>query len=230
MTAGTSRAIIVFARAPHAGLVKTRLIPALGAHGAAALYRVLLDHTLQQVESCPDITPYLFADTAAAGQWFEARLSARWRCAGQTGDNLGARMHAALAAILAVHSRVILLGSDIVDCSADKLVAALEALDNFDVVIGPAADGGYWLLGLKRPNRALFEAIEWGSEVVLAQTIHRLNDAGLRWTQASLGHDIDTPHDLARHAQALCSLLPESLLGARELRAKLLDAAALQRI
>ncbi len=225
-----TRAVIVFARAPHPGEVKTRLIPAIGATHVATLYHALLRHTLHQVHVCRDITPYLYADSETSRAWFDAKLSAKWQRAVQTGDTLGARMHAAFSATLAVHEHVVLIGSDIIDVSAERIEAALEALAIHDAVLGPAADGGYWLLGLTRANPALFAAIEWGSEVVLAQTVHRLNDAGLRWTQAPLGHDIDTPADLARHAQALGALLTEPLLDARELRAILLDAAALNRI
>jgi len=220
-------AVIVFARVPLPGKVKTRLIDTLGPAGAATLYQALLWHTLAQVEQCSEITPYLFADSVEGQTWFSARLAPRWQCMAQCEGPLGERMHAALSMTLAVHARAVLIGSDIVDVSAARLGAALMSLATCDAVIGPAADGGYWLIGLTAPCAALFTGVAWGSEVVLAQTVHRLNDAGLRWSELPLGHDVDTPRDLARHTPRLIELLPESLLGARELRAKLLNPAAL---
>lgn len=205
--ATVSRAIIVFARAPRAGYTKTRLIPALGAAGAAALYRSLLLRTLTRAAQVPHATRFLFADEASALPALTAlagTISAGWTLRVQAEGTLGARMSAALAAVRATARCAVLIGSDIVDFETEDLVAALDALeDDHDAVIGPAADGGYWLIGLSAPMPALFTGIDWGTAAVCAQTIARLETAGVRWMRVVQRHDVDTPADLVTHAARL---------------------------
>lgn len=205
-----SRAIIVFARAPRAGYTKTRLIPALGAAGAAALYRSLLLRTLSAAARVPQATHYLYADEACALPALGALAAtarADWTLRVQAEGTLGERMSAALAAAHASARSAVLIGSDIVDFETADLVAALDALEaGHDAVIGPAADGGYWLIGLSAPLHALFTGIDWGTAAVCAQTIARLDAAGVRWTRVAQRHDVDTPADLVTHAARLSAL------------------------
>ena len=98
------------------------------------------------------------------------------------------------------------------------------------MVLGPTADGGYWLVGLGSPQPALFTDIPWGSAQVYGDTVARLMAQGTRWSKLRERHDIDRPADLARHAAALAELLPLSALLAGELRAKLLDTTGLARL
>ena len=230
--AGT--ALIVFAKAPVAGRAKTRLIPALGAEGAAALAARLLDHAMQQaaeaglgaIELCvaPDAAhPLLQAAAARHG----AVLSV------QGEGDLGARMQRALSRRLAGHERVLLIGTDAPSLDAGVLRAAAQALAAHDAVFVPALDGGYALVGLARlgqrgaagagpstgsgrtgvdpfglslskppsPSNAaptrLFESIEWSTATVLARTLERAAELGLRVALLPALPDIDEPADLA---------------------------------
>jgi rSAM/selenodomain-associated transferase 1 len=194
-----SSALIVFAKAPVAGWAKTRLIPALGAEGAAALAGRLLEHTLAQavaarcfeaIELCaaPDTGhPALQRAAAAHG----AALTA------QGEGDLGARMQRALGRALAGHARVLLVGTDAPALDAAALRAAALALAGVDAVFVPALDGGYALVGLSRPAPALFEGIAWSTPTVMAATRERARGAGLRWAELPAVADIDEPADLA---------------------------------
>lgn len=188
------------AKAPQAGHAKTRLIPLLGAAGAARLAQRMLDHAVAQacaanlgdvVELCctPDPTHPAFTAHAAHG----VRLSA------QGEGDLGVRMHAALARALAQAPRAILIGTDIPALDAAYLRAAAAALDDpaIDVVLGPAADGGYTLVGLRRAAPQLFDAMPWSTGRVLALTRERLAASGLRHVELAPLCDVDEPADLA---------------------------------
>jgi glycosyltransferase A (GT-A) superfamily protein (DUF2064 family) len=116
-------------------------------------------------------------------------------------------MSAALAAVRDAARAAVLIGSDIVDFETADLVAALEALEaGHDAVIGPAADGGYWLVGLSAPMPTLFTGIDWGTAEVCTQTVARLASAGVHWTRIAERHDVDTPADLVTHAARLSAL------------------------
>jgi hypothetical protein len=197
--------IIVFARAPVAGAAKTRLIPALGAAGAAALHERLVDHALATaveaavgpVELCctPDE-----AHPALAGL---ARTHGATLAAQGPGD-LGQRMHAALARTLDSVRAAILIGSDCPALTAQHLRTAAAALaGGDDAVLAPAEDGGYVLIGLKRAPSALFERMHWGESTVMAETRERLAALGLRWRELETLWDVDRPEDLARLRGAL---------------------------
>jgi rSAM/selenodomain-associated transferase 1 len=192
--------IVVFAKAPVPGEAKTRLIPALGADGAAALHARLVGRALDTaravspgaVELCcaPDAAHPFFAGCAAAlGVSLEVQGS---------GD-LGARMHRALARTLAAAERAVLIGADAPALSPAYLREAAAALGaGADVVLGPAADGGYVLIGARRVVPALFDAIPWGSPEVLAAQRARLHALGWRWTELGTLWDVDRPADLER--------------------------------
>ncbi len=225
-----SAAVIVFARAPRAGTTKTRLIPALGAAGAALLYAGLLARTLRQVTTLQAVSRCVYVDEPAALEDLGSRVTfPAWQLEVQQGATLGARMAHALTTTLQHHARVILLGSDIVDAETGDLAQALQALaDGAEVVLGPAADGGYWLIGLARPQPQLFtDEICWGSARVYADTVAKIGAAGLSWSALRKRHDIDCPADLVQHAAKLRELLPDSSLLAGELRTKLLNPSRL---
>jgi hypothetical protein len=199
---GAARRLLVFARAPVPGLVKTRLIPALGAAAAAALYGRLLERTLAtacvvapgQVElwCTPDTGAPAFA--AAAERWGVSLHP-------QPPGDLGVRMHTALAAALDRGARALLVGCDCPALTADDLEQAFAALDADDVVLGPAADGGYVLVGARRLSPLLFMGIDWGGPRVLRQTRARLVALGWRWHELRTLWDVDRPEDLARLAE-----------------------------
>lgn len=187
--------IAVFARAPVAGRAKTRLIPLLGAEGAAALQRTLIERTLATACAVPGgrVTLWVAGDPQHP---LVQQVAARFRVgvARQRGADLGARMSHAFA----VRTPLVLIGTDCPQLSADDLTGAAAALAAHDVVLQPANDGGYVLIGLARPQPPLFESIDWGGPTVLQQTRERIAALGLRCALRPALDDLDTPADLQR--------------------------------
>ncbi len=192
--------ILIFAKAPTPGLAKTRLIPALGADGAAQLYADMLHSKVQEIEAgslchmqcwcTPDCTHELFQ---AFRRQFDLSLHL------QQGEELGQRM--AFAAEQALHEAdsVLLIGGDAPSLMVDHLQKAISWLEGgADAVIGPAEDGGYVLLGLRSFQPELFTAMPWGTEQVLSITRQRLKQLGCHWRELPLLWDVDRPEDLAR--------------------------------
>ncbi len=192
--------LLVFARSPRPGRTKTRLIPALGAAGAALLHERMVEHAIREATASA-LGPVVLLGAPHAGHPFFRALCARHGCAAatQSGGDLGARMHAALRAALLRSERAILIGSDCPLLDAADLRAADACLGaGADVVLGPAADGGYVLIGMRAAQAAPFEDIAWGSSEVLAQTRQRLRRAGLAWRELPERFDVDDADDL-RH-------------------------------
>ncbi len=196
-----SATILVFARAPVPGSAKTRLIPALGADGAAAVHERLVDRALATavaaavgpVELCctpDDVHPAL----AGLARVHGARL------APQGPGDLGARMHAAIARALADGAQcAIVIGADCPALAPRHLREAAAALaGGHDAVLAPAEDGGYVLIGLKRAAAPLFAGIRWGEPSVMKDTRTRLAALGLRSVELETLWDVDRPEDLAR--------------------------------
>lgn len=194
-----STALIVMAKAPVAGLAKTRLIPALGAEGAARLAHRLLVHTLDQAaglqaddwELCvsPDSRHPAFERALAKAK---GELKLTWQGEG----DLGERMHRAFERVLRTHDKALLIGTDAPSLNASMLRLAQTALDDHDAVFVPAMDGGYALVGLARPVPALFDAMAWSTPQVMADTRLRARQAQVTWTELAPVHDIDEPADL----------------------------------
>lgn len=182
--------IVLFTRYPDAGRAKTRLIPALGPQGAAELHRRLTERTLEQVR--------------ATGLMFEVRTTgrppedfARWlgtpAVVDQGEGDLGARMQRA-----APPYPVIFIGADAPDLTSRHLIDAAESLAGSRAVVGPAEDGGYWLLGLAEPLDFLFGDVPWGTQHVLPTTLSRLSEAGVEPAILPMLSDLDRPEDLSR--------------------------------
>jgi hypothetical protein len=188
--------IAVFARAPVAGQAKTRLIPLLGADGAAALQRRLTERTLATARAVPGARITLWV-TGDAAHPFVAAAARRFGAAivEQQGSDLGARMNHAFES---AGVPLVLIGTDCPQLSSDDLTSAAVALRTHDVVLQPATDGGYVLIGLARPQPPLFESIEWGGPQVLRQTRERIDALGLRCALRPPLPDLDTPDDLRR--------------------------------
>ncbi len=196
--------VLVFARAPVAGQVKTRLIPALGDHGAAALHRRLTEQQLERLFADP-VGPLELWVTPTTGHPFFAEQAQRWPLAlyPQQGDDLGARMQHAAKQALTRADAVILIGTDCPGLDAAYVRDAAERLRHDDACIGPALDGGYVLLGLRRVDAALFTDIPWGTDAVAALTRRRLAQLGWCCSQLPALADIDRPEDLIRLAPGL---------------------------
>lgn len=198
--------VIVFGRCPLPGQTKTRLIPALGPEGAAALHAQMTAHTLHAVEQL------CFADGVSAEMRYTggSAESMRARFGGgsvalpavcpflpQGEGDLGARMHRAIADAYARGARrIVVIGTDCPSIDRVLLEDALAALRTRDCVIGPAADGGYYLIGLRRPAAQVFEGVRWGTDRVLAETLRRLRDAGMSVHLLPQRSDVDEPSDL----------------------------------
>jgi len=200
--------LLVFARAPVAGQAKTRLIPALGAEGAARLHGRLVRRALEAASGsgagfvelwcAPDCSHEFLQDCARSSG---CRLQA------QTAGDLGQRMRAALEAGLPA----VLLGSDAPGLTADTVrTAAATLARGSDCVLVPALDGGYVLIGLTVPAPQLFEGIGWGGPQVLEQTRRRCMQLGLRFVELPACPDIDRPEDLVHcPPELLRGLMPE---------------------
>ena len=197
MTRSDGTAVIIFARAPRPGAVKTRLIPLLGADGAAELHALLVKRALEtaraaalhriELHGTPDIDDPFFRFCAGH---FAVALAL------QAGFDLGTRMLAAFESVLAAHPRALLLGSDCPALTARHLRQADGALrDGADAVFVPCEDGGYALIGLQRPDARLFDGIAWSGQDVMADTRTRLTGLGWRWRELETLWDVDRPED-----------------------------------
>ena len=192
--------VLVFARAPEPGAAKTRLIPLLGADGAAALQNLLIERTLGTAIEAAVGRVELWCAPSAQHPLFAPCLK-RYGVEGVTqceGD-LGARMQHAAASTLATVSRVLIIGTDCPALTVANLRAAAVALDaQHDAVLIPAEDGGYVLLGLTSWDARLFIDIAWGGDQVLATTRARLAALNWRWLELPPSWDVDRPADFAR--------------------------------
>ncbi len=189
--------ILVFAKAPIPGQVKTRLIPALGALGAARLARQLLDLTLDQARAA-DIGPVeLCASPTIASPDWAGYLPPHGVAVSDQGEgDLGARMARASQRALLLNQRVLLIGTDCPALSAQRLRAAAAALDRHEAVLHPALDGGYPLLGLRVFHPSLFTEMPWSTAAVAELTLARMQALEWRvWVGDALA-DIDEPADL----------------------------------
>jgi rSAM/selenodomain-associated transferase 1 len=189
--------LLIFSKAPDPGRVKTRLIPVLGAAGAAHFYTGLLDSCLDMSISarlCPvalDCSPH-----TAHAHFRQLRERYRVELRQQADGDLGQRMSRALQTALQHSGPVILIGADCPSLSPHDLETALDQLDaGTDVVLGPAGDGGYYLIGMHTHHPGLFADIPWGTDAVLEQTRERARQQGLRCHLLPLHNDLDTPAD-----------------------------------
>lgn len=189
------------ARAPEAGQVKTRLVPPLSYESAAKLYRCLLLDKLLQVAEIPGIDPYLAFTPLEARQPMLALLPEAFTLIPQAGSTLGDRLHRLSAILLERgHPAAILIDSDSPTLPTPYLLDAVARLQSgtTDLALGPTEDGGYYLIGLKRPCRALFDDIPWSGPTVLNETLHRAALQRLQVATLPSWFDVDTPEDLTR--------------------------------
>jgi rSAM/selenodomain-associated transferase 1 len=190
-------AIAVLAKAPLPGFAKTRLIPALGAEGAALLQARLVEHAVATACAARIGPVTLWATPDERHPLFQAIGGRRdVALARQAGGDLGARM---LAAVTAANIPTLVIGTDCPALTSDHLGAAADILrGGVDAAIIPAEDGGYALIGLRAPVRALFADMHWSSPSVMEETRRRLRDLRLRWREPVILWDLDLPEDLAR--------------------------------
>jgi len=189
--------IVIFAKAPVPGKVKTRLIPALGAVGAAELAARMLQRTaLEALES--DVgTVELCMDPPSGHPDWMGQVPLDVVPTPQGEGDLGERLARAAKRVLATGEPVILIGTDCPGLDSGRLAAAAATLERRDCVIHPTRDGGYALLGLARFDPTLFEDIAWSSDSVAAETIARIESLGWSLEIGDTLHDIDVPADLS---------------------------------
>jgi rSAM/selenodomain-associated transferase 1 len=200
-------AIAILAKAPLPGLAKTRLAPVLGADGAADLQARLIERivTTAQAAAVGPVTLWATPDHHhPVFQTIAALLGVA--LAVQPDGDLGTRM---MAAITAAGGPAMVVGTDCPGLTPEHLRAAARALvDGVDVVIVPVDDGGYGLIGMRRPQPALFDGMTWSTSSVMAETRRRLTQLGLSWREPARLWDVDLPADLERLARAgLASLM-----------------------
>jgi len=190
------KAIICFTRVPVPGKTKTRLMPLLDGENCAALHTAFLRDIARE---CSAVDAALFIahtpddDTAPLADIFSA-------CCGvfpQTGNDLGARMDNAITYVLSIgFDACVLIGADLPMLTADHLHAAFSALEKADMTLGPTSDGGYYLIGLRRPCSAVFQGLQYSTASVFENTLASAAAAGLTCIAAPLCDDVDTPEDL----------------------------------
>ncbi len=188
--------LVLFTRFPEPGRAKTRLIPALGPDGAARVHRRLTERSVAAMRASG--LPVEVRITGAEPEAFATWLGGDLAFVPQGKGDLGERLARASA-----DAPVILLGADTPALSAAHLVEAAAALTRSDVVIGPAEDGGYWLLGLSRAMPFLFVDMPWSTDAVFRLTHERLVSAGIQPALLATLADCDRPDDLARWPELL---------------------------
>jgi rSAM/selenodomain-associated transferase 1 len=191
-------ALIIFLRAPILGQVKTRLAASLGDKAALNIYRKLVEITLAEAHSS-HFTTYLYfypeIDPSLIYSGFIAKE--------QYGDDLGEKMKHAFTETMKRHDRAVIIGTDCPYINIDLIHRAFASLRQSDVVIGPASDGGYYLLGLRKIIPELFENIPWSTENVLTETVKRLEKFKLSLTTLETLDDIDYEEDWNRYLDSL---------------------------
>jgi uncharacterized protein len=191
--------LIIFTRYPRPGKAKTRLIPALGAEGAASLQRQMTEHTLTQVKNLASTlsVEIWFADDPSALGQMQEWLGTEWVYQPQGEGDLGDRLITAFqAAFTTGMERVVVIGTDCPGLDADRLTQAFQALQDHDLVLGDATDGGYYLIGLRRSIPELFQGITWSTSVVRQQTEAIAHQLDLTVVHLPALSDIDYPADL----------------------------------
>jgi rSAM/selenodomain-associated transferase 2/rSAM/selenodomain-associated transferase 1 len=188
--------ILLFARYPVAGRAKTRLIPELGPDGAARLHRRMTEHAIAVARQAG--TALTVCCTGGKRRDFRAWLGPDQDFATQPELDLGGRLQWAFErAFRGGASRVLAIGADVPGITPQLLRDALDALATHDVVLGPALDGGYYLIGMTRPHPELFAEMTWGTERVCDQTRAAIQRLGLFYYELSALNDMDVPADLA---------------------------------
>lgn len=187
--------LVVFLRLPESGKVKTRLAATLGHEEALEVYKKLVSITLDIVTRS-EIPAYLFyTDGLPATGEKDALFSYHI----QVDGDLGSKMADALSFVLTLHKKALIIGSDCPGLTPEILHTCCRSLDEKDIVLGPADDGGYYLLGCSELHPALFVNIKWSTPSVLEETIEKIEGANLSYCLLEKLHDIDTEDDWIRY-------------------------------
>lgn len=196
----SANALVILTKVPQPGKSKTRLVPPLSYAEAADLARALLLDQLQNLATFNAAQLFIAFTPEKAAGFFENFIARGFTCFAQRGQSLGERMSYAFDHLFASgFQSIILIGSDLPTLPVEFFNQAYAWLEkSADVVLGPSADGGYYLIGMNRMITAIFDDIGWSSADVLAQTIHKLDDLGVRHELLAESYDIDTAKDVER--------------------------------
>lgn len=191
-----SNALIIFIKNPEKGKVKTRLAKTVGDDQALRIYLALLEHT-RRIALSLDAERYVFYSSFIAedDDW----LARDFRQALQASGDLGQRMIAAFQTAFQEHQKVVIIGSDCASLTSEMVEAAFQRLDEHDFVIGPAIDGGYYLLGMRSFEPSVFQDIEWSTESVFTETVARIKRLNKTYALLSELSDIDYEEDWAKY-------------------------------
>lgn len=192
--------LMIFCKAPVSGQVKTRLMPEISADQAVEIHIELSIRTLELAALSKLCPVQLWCEPSASHSFFEAAAVAYpLSLKQQQGRDLGERMQSAFSSALADYSNALLVGCDCPSLTETDLANALIALKDSDVVLSPAEDGGYVLIGLSRPQPELFADMPWGTAEVLNQTRTRIGQTHLRYRELKEQWDLDTFDDFLRY-------------------------------
>jgi uncharacterized protein len=187
------QALIIFARNPVRGKVKTRLAATLGDDKALSIYQSLLEHTVQITQQMPCDRYVFYADGISLKDVWPDDLYLKKN---QEGNDLGQRMlHAFDTLFQQEYQKIIIIGTDCFELSYSILLDAFTALDEKEVVIGPSKDGGYYLLGMRHFFPFLFEEKTWSTDTVYSSTVQQLAIQNIRYDTLPILNDIDTEGD-----------------------------------
>lgn len=193
---------MLFAKAPVAGAVKTRLIPVLGAESAAQLHKRLVVRALETLIEA-DVGPVEMYCTPHTSHAFFAECRHRFGISltGQCEGDLGERMRDAFERALLAAPCSLIAGADCPSITVDDVRMAAAQLAGHDAALIPADDGGYVLIGVRRTHPSMFDGIDWGNATVLAAQRDRFRSLGWRWHEGATRRDVDRPDDLAQLAE-----------------------------
>ena len=188
--------IVILAKAPRPAEAKTRLIPALGAQGAARLARRMLAHAIDQAVLANVGTVELCRTPADESAWHDFPIPASIHQSSQGEGSLGERLARATKRVIGAGNAALLIGTDCPELNASVLRQLTASLEVAQAAIIPAADGGYVALALDRYHPRLFTGIDWSTSSVARDTLHRLAELGWSTRELPVLHDIDEPSDL----------------------------------
>lgn len=196
------KALLIFAKKPHPGKVKTRLVPPLSSKQAAELYDCMMGDILAKVANCPFLAGrFLFYEEAdRAREYFVGRTQGM-TCLPQRGIDLGEKMAEAFRAVFAQgYGAAVVIGTDAPDLPVNFIEMAFRRLEGSDceAVYGPCNDGGYYLLGMRKLHSQLFRDVPWSTSAVLEVSLQKAREAGIAFSLLPPWHDVDTATDLER--------------------------------
>lgn len=198
------RYLIIFAKEPEKGRVKTRLAGHLSQVERLKLYKQFLKNTLSLVRDIKHCRRIIAYDSDGKTPSFLKKIAPDFEFYRQKGKNLGERIFDAFKAFSAANTETVIIGSDSPGLPGGYINRAFKELNKKDLVLGPAYDGGYYLIGLKKPYRGVFEGIEWSLSSVFDKTLKKAKKLKLKIAVLDFWYDIDTPQDLQYLKKRFC--------------------------